>query len=195
MNIIVRNTDGAVLYAGSDVALTAVCASGFGWADSSLNTSNASLVTNQMLPIGWVPGVWNYINGTWGIADTAAYNKIQQGLTVNQAQSTFQALIANGIILTSTGTPALNGTYSTTDTAQKNVSSVVTGIAAGLGLPGGGTTFQYLDAANIPHAFDTSHFTAFAAALRNFVYNCEITLATIQNGGTATFPSNLVTIA
>ncbi len=111
------------------------------------------------------------------------------------ALAAYNAAINGGIVLTSTGTPALNGTYSTTDTAQKNISAIVTGIAAGLGLPGGGSTFQYLDANNQPHAFDSSHFTAFAAALRNFVYQCDIAVATIQNGGSATFPSNNVTIA
>ncbi len=193
--IIVRNIDSTVLYAGSNLTLSAGGATGSGWRDDNTTSNNASVIDVTNLPAGWTGGVWNYINGAWGIADTAAYNKIQQGLAAVQAQSTFQSLVSGGIILTSTGTPALNATYSTTDTAQKNVSGVVTGIAAGLGFPGGGTTFQYLDASNVPHSFDASHFTAFAAALRNFVYNCEITLATIQNGGTATFPSNLVTIA
>ncbi len=195
MNIILRNSDNVVLFSGNNLSMDGVGCYGDGWIFHGLNNTTATLVQNVTLPIGWTGGAWNYINSTWGIADPVAYNKIQQGLAVNQAQSTFQSLISDGIILTSTGTPALNATYSTTDTAQKNVSVVVTGIAAGLGLPGGGTTFQYLDASNVPHSFDASHFTAFASALRNFVYNCEITLATIQNGGTATFPSNLVTIA
>ena len=125
----------------------------------------------------------------------AYYSYANGTVTLNSPLIEYESLIAGGIVLTSTGTPALNATYSTTDTAQKNVGAVVTGIAAGLGLPGGGTTFQYLDALNVPHSFYTSHFTAFAAALRNFVYNCEIALATIQSGGTATFPSNLVTIS
>ena len=115
--------------------------------------------------------------------------------TLELAFNTFNVLINGGIVLTSTGTPTLNGTYSTTELAQSGITAIVTGIAAGLGLPGGGTTFQYLDSSNIAHTFDQSHFTAFAAAVRNFVYECKITLAAIQTGGTATFPSNVVTIA
>ena len=202
MNIIIRNSDNVAVFSGLDISLDSFGCHGDGWSFAGLNNTTATLILNVTLPSPWVPSAYTYSNGSFAVFDQTAVNAANAAIaaaqaqkTIATAQSNFQSLIAAGIILTSTGTPALNATYSTTDTAQKNISGVVTGIATGLGLPGGGTTFQYLDASNVPHSFDASHFTAFAAALRNFVYNCEITLATIQNGGTATFPSNLVTIA
>ncbi|MDE1943472.1 MAG: hypothetical protein KGI47_10085, partial [Betaproteobacteria bacterium] len=84
-------------------------------------------------------------------ADMGYYVYANGTLTLNTAQQTYDMLIAGGITLTSTVTPALNGTYSTNETAQKNISGIVTGIAASLGLPGGGTTFQYQDATGAFH--------------------------------------------
>jgi hypothetical protein len=112
-----------------------------------------------------------------------------------QAQDTFNSLMSGGITLTSTGTPALNGTYSTMPNALINISGIASSIVNGLGLPGGGTTFNYRDTSGVAHTFDSSHFIEFAKAVRDFVYQCEETLNTIQLGGTATFPSNQITIS
>ena len=173
MKIIVRNADGVVVHIANNASFETGYLVADNVSDFSLNSSNTT-VYDAVVPSGF-----------------------QRGMTysVFQAMQTMNALFAAGLVLTSSGTPALNGTYSLTDTAQKNVSGIVTGIAAGLGLPGGGTTFQYLDASNQPHTFDQAHFTAFVSAFRNFIYACDIALATIQNGGTATFPSNQVLIA
>ena len=115
--------------------------------------------------------------------------------TLSSAMNTYNSLLAGGITLTSTGTPALNGTYSTTPTAMVNTAGIATSIANGLGLPGGGATFNYRDSSGAAHAFDAAHFLPFAAAVRDFVYHCDEAMATIAAGGTATFPSNQVTIA
>ncbi|WP_297478413.1 hypothetical protein [Ferrovum sp.] len=122
-----------------------------------------------------------------------SYVAAQNLIATSNAQ--YQAAINGGIVLTSTGTPALNGTYSVTTTAQHNISGVMSGIANGLGLPGGGSTFQYQDMSGKLHAWSATAFPELARAVRDFVYNCDVTLTTIQAGGVATFPSNQVTIA
>ncbi len=106
----------------------------------------------------------------------------------------YNGLISGGLTLTSTGTPALNGTYAVDTQAQHNISSIMSGIANGLGLPGGGSTFTYQDQSGVSHSFDATHFSALAKAVRDFVYNCDITLATIVQGGTATYPINSIVI-
>ena len=125
----------------------------------------------------------------------AYYTYANGTVTLNTPLLEYEALLAGGITLTSTGTPALNGTYSTTPTAMVNTAGIATSIANGLGLPGGGATFNYRDSSGAAHAFDAAHFLPFAAAVRDFVYHCDEAMATIAAGGTATFPSNQVTIA
>ena len=122
-----------------------------------------------------------------------AYVAAQTAL--ENGQNAYNTAINGGIVLTSTGTPVLNGTYSVTPEACANISGVMSGISNGMGLPGSGSTFGYLDSTGNAHAFDATHFTAFAKTVRDYVYQCDIALATIQKGGTATFPSNQVTIA
>lgn len=195
MIIIIRNVDSVVLYAEPNLHLDANGAAGLGWKDANTTSGNSSIADVASLPAGWTGGVWSYVNGAWGVADQAHYNKIQQYLAAQQAQATFDALIAGGITLTSTGTPALNGTYSTHSVAQANISAIQIGIGSGMGLPGGSATFAYLDSAGGQHQFSAANFTAFAIAVRDFVYHSLIALATIEGGGTATFPLNTVTIA
>lgn len=195
MNIIVRNSDNVVVFSGTDLLLDATGAHGDGWTYAGLTNANATLVQNVTLPTPWIAGAYAYANGAFAVFDQAAINAVQQKTAIIQAEATYASLLAGGITLTSTGTPALNGTYSTTPTAVVNVSGIATSIANGLGLPGGGTTFNYRDASGNSHAFDSAHFLAFAAAVRDFVYHAEDAMATIAKGGTATFPSNQVTIA
>ena len=158
------------------------------------NNLIAATATDSYAPTGNEQAV---ISAPAGFDQTkmAYYTYANGTVTLNTPLIEYEALIAGGIVLTSTGTPALNGTYSTTPAAAVNISGIATSIANGLGLPGGGTTFNYRDSSGAPHAFDAAHFLPFAAAVRDFIYHCDDALATIQNGGTATFPSNQVTIA
>jgi hypothetical protein len=84
------------------------------------------------------------------------------------------AALAAGIAIASTSSPALNAIYSVDPGAQANVTAIVTGISAGEGLPGGNSTFDYLDMSGEPHAFTSAQFTTLAAAIRNYVYALDM---------------------
>lgn len=105
------------------------------------------------------------------------------------------AIMAGGVTVTSTATPALNGKYSVDATSIGNITALSTGIAAGKPLPGGGSSFNYPDAANAMHAFSSADFLDFAAAIEGYIYNFEQTLLTLLTGGTASMPAASLTIA
>ncbi len=92
--------------------------------------------------------------------------------------------------VTSTATSALNGTYVIGATSLANIVALSTGIAAGKGLPGGGTTFNYGDANGAQHAFTSANFLNFAQAIEDFVYLTNQAII-----ADTTLPSNSLTIA
>ncbi len=101
------------------------------------------------------------------------------------------ALIAGGLTITSTGTPALNGTYSTDATAQQNIQAVQIYIQANGKFPGSSGTYPWLDKAGQPHVFPTiSEFTAFATAVADFVADLQMIVYT----GAGTLPAATATI-
>lgn len=83
------------------------------------------------------------------------------------------AVLAAGVQLTSASTPALNGLYPLDQLSQMRVAAVETGILGGKGGPGGGTSFPWPDAAGSYHVFTTDQFTAFALAMRDYVFELE----------------------
>jgi hypothetical protein len=103
--------------------------------------------------------------------------------------------IAGGVAVTSSGTPALNGTYAVDAGSQANIAALSTGIAAGKPLPGGGATFNYPDIEGTQHAFSAANFLNFAAAIEGYIYALDQALATLVNGGSAALPSTPLAIA
>ncbi len=158
------------------------------------NNLIAATATDEYQPTGKEQAVISAPAG-FDLTKMGYYTYANGVVTLNSAQVEYESLLSGGIVLTSTGTPALNGTYSVNAAAQHNISGVMSGIANGMGLPGGGSTFSYQDSSGAFHAFDVTHFTALAKAVRDFVYGCDVALATAQAGGTPTWPSNQVTIA
>ena len=104
-------------------------------------------------------------------------------------QSALASAIASGISITSTSTPSLSGTYAVDESTQAKITSTMTGISLGLGLPGGGSTFIYPDIAGAPHTFTQAQFQNFAIAVRNYVYSLLLYAA-----GQGTLPSSAITI-
>ena len=99
--------------------------------------------------------------------------------------------LSGGIQITSTSTPALDGTYAVDPMSQSDIIAIETSINAGKGFPGRGTAFNYPDASGALHSFTEANFTNFAAAIRDYVYAAKSVI-----GGTATaLPSPAVTIA
>lgn len=137
---------------------------------------------------------WNTTNlGTQPTADqlsalTSAWQAQQS------APQTYATLMRNGVQITSTGTPAINGTYAVSAEAKANLTGIVSGLSALQGLPGNADTFLYLDASRTPHAFDSAQITALARAVRDFIYAADIAEATALAGGSPAWPSNQITI-
>jgi len=136
---------------------------------------------------------WVECTGIAGIAPGWLYN----GSTFTAPATTpptppqlAAALLAGGLAVTSTGTPALDATYATSPAAQAAIGAIMTGINAGKGFPDGLTSLPYPDASGAAHSFSVAQFTAFAQAIENFVYGCSIVI----NGFSTTLPAANATI-
>ena len=127
---------------------------------------------------------WSYNGFTFSASPQPAPD--QQAATV----------IAAGIQITSTGTPALNGTYGIDADARANISGIVAGLAIGAGFPpADAATLDYGDIAGQVHTFTQDQFKNFAKAVRDYMYAIDVTLRTLAQGGNAAWPSAQVTIA
>ncbi|CAG9252426.1 hypothetical protein BDI4_340058 [Burkholderia diffusa] len=103
--------------------------------------------------------------------------------------------IAMGLAVTSTTTPALNGTYGISEVDAANISAEAQFIALYSEFTNSATTFPWADASGQPHTFpDTATFMAFAKAAAQYVSGCKQTLIALQAGNAASFPSNAITL-
>lgn len=124
---------------------------------------------------------WTYDGTTWAAP---------QIVTATPAQSAAQ-LMAAGLTITSTATPALNGTYDVDDAAQSNIVSEMLCIQVSGKFADGGTTLAWPDKAGTIHTFpSTADFTAFALAAAAFVANCS----KVASGASTLLPLNTATI-
>lgn len=98
----------------------------------------------------------------------------------------FAALIAAGCPITSTGTPAINSSYSIDPAAQGQVTSEAVYIQVTGKFTNGGTVRGWADAAGAYHTFiNPAQFTAFAEALAAYVDGAATALATALAAGHA----------
>lgn len=97
----------------------------------------------------------------------------------------------SGLTISSTGTPALNGTYAVDQLSQMDIIAIETSLNAGKGFPGGATAFNYADMTGAMHSFTQANFTDFAAAVRDYVYALKSVIA----GASTTLPPPTATIA
>lgn len=101
------------------------------------------------------------------------------------------AVLGGGLVITSAGTPAINGTYRCDEAARATMAEVGTGIAAGAGFPGGFGTFDFDLIEGHVTFVDTACFLRAAIAVRDFVYQCN----QVIRGRSTTLPAAAVTIA
>jgi hypothetical protein len=101
------------------------------------------------------------------------------------------AILAGGLAVTCASVPTLSGTYALDDIAQKNITTIASAIAAGLGLPGGGDTFNYPDVSGTFHPWTAVAFPVFAKAALNLVYAVNMVVA----GQSTVLPGATLTIA
>jgi hypothetical protein len=104
-----------------------------------------------------------------------------------------EAQLVAGVVLTSTGTPALNGTYGTDDQTQTDINAIITFIIVNQTFPGGGTVLPFPDASGDLHVFPSiASFQAFATAYANYL--AEIQIFIKSNGADGSLPSSQITI-
>jgi hypothetical protein len=152
--------------------------------------------------LGGQPISWDAA-GDYNIAglNTAQQAQFQTVLAAHNAaapdpNAAAAALLVGGLVLTSTGTPALNGTYPADATSQQKITSEQVYIATTGRFTNGQATRAWLDINGAAHVFpDVAHFTAFAEAVAQFVDAVQAAQAAALAGGTWAAPSNTATIA
>jgi len=118
------------------------------------------------------------------------------GPTLEQQAATMLATnIATGIVLTSTGTPALNGTYALDAVSQAQIFQI--GLYANQfgTFPSGSTTQAYPDASGVPHNFTVVAFVAFLKAVASLVAAMTTQAGIMAHGGTPSWPPQSAEIA
>jgi hypothetical protein len=97
-----------------------------------------------------------------------------------------------GLAITSTSTPALNGTYAIDNASQGKIAAISVYILTNAKFPGGVASYPLVDMSGTPHTFPTTaSFQAFATAVADYVAALDAIIAT--NSGT--LPTAAKTIA
>jgi hypothetical protein len=110
-------------------------------------------------------------------------------------QAAYNAAIAAGCQIVSTGTPALNGTYALDDASLLKLVGEQNYIQLKSTFTNGQATRAWLDAAGAPHIFpSTSAFTSFAEALGAYIDALQTALAAALAGGAWIAPAQPVAI-
>jgi hypothetical protein len=124
---------------------------------------------------------------TWRIdydpAATAPQKQAAQAVitSFNVNALTPQGRIANGIAITSTGSPALNATYAIDPVAQGHITSVATYINTNARFPAGLAPFPWPDITGVQHSFQsTAQFLQFATACADIVTQIQFGLSPTQ---------------
>ncbi len=113
-------------------------------------------------------------------------------LTPAQQLAADAALLLSGTVtVTSTSTPALDGSYSITAQDQQHIAAEVQSLMLNGTFADGTASVQWPDATGALHTFDAAQFKAFATAVGGFVAAC----IKCRIGTSTTLPSASVTIA
>lgn len=122
---------------------------------------------------------WSYAAGTFSAppALMAAPTLPQQAATAINA----------GLSISSTTTPALNGTYPASATAQAQINAEVTSILLNGTFADGTSTIEWLDVTGTAHSFTVAQFKTLATAIGVFVSGCFKCI----NGQSTTIPSSI----
>jgi len=99
-------------------------------------------------------------------------------------------LLAGPVIVECAANTTIDGEYSIIDSVRQAMIGIMSQINAGMGLPGGGVTFNWPDKDNNEKQWAEAEFRPFANAVSNFVYNCN----QVINGFSTTLPSNVIAI-
>lgn len=130
--------------------------------------------------------------GDGGVALTLSPSE-QAQVNAAAAQAKYSALIDGGLTITSTSTPAVNGTYGATpsDTANVNAMETYTLANGALQQTPQPWFLQNGTPVMIPSA---AAFKEIATAIGNFVTNAKVAAAEAGEGMTVTWPSSSVSV-
>lgn len=109
-------------------------------------------------------------------------------------QAQLAARLFAGLAVISTSTSALSATYALDATTLDQIGSVARDAAAGLGLPGGLSTFTYPDLSSAPHDFTATAIQSLYKAMRDYVFALNSVTAQLQLGIPAGWPPAMATI-
>ncbi len=125
----------------------------------------------------------------WTISDGAIIAFVPTAL--QQLQSQAIAALDGGLTITSTSTPALNGTYACDDAHQARINRIQGFIAANSKFPNSLAALPWPDISGTVHEFpSTAEFTAFASAVADYV----MALDAVIMGISTTLPPAQATI-
>lgn len=125
---------------------------------------------------------WTY-DGTTFAAPAAPELPIEE-----QAANALNEHIAQGITITSIGTPSLNCVMALDKGTMDQIGSVARDAAGGLGLPGDADTFTYPDDEGVPRAFSATQLIALYKGQRDLLLVLNTQAAIMAHGGPPTWP-------
>lgn len=103
--------------------------------------------------------------------------------------------IGNGLAITSTAYPALDGTYAIDPATQSKIQAVAIYIEVNGRFPAGYTAFPWQDVSGVTHTFPTTAaFLAFASAEADYVTRINLQSQVEAAGGTPSWPLASATI-
>jgi hypothetical protein len=143
-------------------------------------------------PLTLASGVASVQSDVANIGDTYNSGAFESSLPLPTLAEQAQALLNSTVAITSTNTPALDGTYSITSSDQSHINAVITNIMLNNTFPGGVSSYAWPDADGTLHTFpDTTTFKSFATAIAGYV----AALYGVAHGTLSALPSNSITIA
>lgn len=139
---------------------------------------------------------WRNLAAPWAISNGALITFAPPPPPMSPAQEAaveVQHRIGAGLTLSCTGDPALSATYALDRTTMDQIGSVARDVAAGLGFPDG-ETFEYPDAAGLPHVFTPERLIGLYKAQRQVLSRINTQAAVLANGGVPSWPDQTATI-
>jgi hypothetical protein len=158
----------------------------------SINAALLQQLTTQIAAVTAIVGVsadFTKAKSTWTIFPVGGgevlASSVPAAWTVVQAFDpnglTPVARIANGIAITSTGSPALNATYAIDPVTQNHITSVATYINTNARFPGGQAPFPWPDITGVSRSFQsTAQFLQFASACADIVTQIQLGMSPTQ---------------
>lgn len=118
-----------------------------------------------------------------------------RGDPAQQAAALLAQKLAEGLALTSTGAPALNGTYALDATSTAQIFQIGLYASQFATFPSGSASQPYPDTSGAPHVFSVAEFIAFLKAVAPLVSGLTTQAGIMAQGGVPNWPSQSATIA